>query len=66
MGKMVSQKLRVTGLRKENSPVTREFPTQRASNVENVSIGWLHHDISNKSSESNGKAINSCDDHKCK
>ena len=27
-----------------NSPVTGEFPTQRASNAENVSIWWRHHD----------------------
>ena len=26
-----------------NSPVTGEFPTQRASNAENVSIWWHHH-----------------------
>ena len=26
-----------------NSPVTGEFPTQRASNAENVSIWWRHH-----------------------
>ena len=26
-----------------NSPVTGEFPAQRASNVENVSIWWCHH-----------------------
>ena len=31
-------KLRVTGLCEGNSPVTVEFPAQRASNVENVSI----------------------------
>ena len=36
-------KLRVTGLCAGNSPVTGEFPTQRASNVENVSIWWCHH-----------------------
>ena len=35
-------KLRVTGLCKGNSPVTGEFPTQRASNAENVSIWWRH------------------------
>ena len=28
-----------------NSPVTGEFPTQSASNVENVSICWRHHVI---------------------
>ena len=26
-----------------NSPVTGEFPTQRASNAQNVSIWWRHH-----------------------
>ena len=36
-------KLRVTGLCEENSPVTAEFPAQRASNAENVSIWWGHH-----------------------
>ena len=33
----------ITGLCKRNSPVTAEFPTQRSSNVENVSIWWCHH-----------------------
>ena len=33
-----TSKLRVTGLCEGNSPVTGEFPTQRASNAENVSI----------------------------
>ena len=36
-------KLRVTGLCEGNSPVTGEFPTQRASYAENVSIWWRHH-----------------------
>ena len=31
-----TSKLRVTGLCEGNSPVTREFPAQRASNAENV------------------------------
>ena len=35
-------KLRITGLCVENSPVTGEFPAQKASNAENVSI-WCHH-----------------------
>ena len=39
-------KLRVTGLCAGKSPVTGEFPTQRASNAENVSIWWRHHGIS--------------------
>ena len=38
-------KLRVTGLCAGNSPVTGEFPSQMASNAENVSIWWRHHDI---------------------
>ena len=37
-------KLRVTGLCEGNSPVTGEFPAQRASNAKNVSIWWRHHD----------------------
>ena len=36
-------KLRVTGLCEGNSPVTGEFPSQRASNAENVSIWWRLH-----------------------
>ena len=36
-------KLRVTGLCGGKSPVTGEFPAQRASNAENVSIWWRHH-----------------------
>ena len=39
-------KLRVTGLCAGNSPGTGEFPAQMASNAENVSIWWRHHDIS--------------------
>ena len=35
--------LRVTGLCAGNSPVTAEFPAQRAGNVENRSIWWRHH-----------------------
>ena len=39
-----TSKFRVTGLCVRNSPVTDGFPTQRASNAENVSIWWRHHD----------------------
>ena len=39
-----ASKLRVTGLCVGNSPVTGEFPSQRASNAENVSIWWRHHE----------------------
>ena len=41
--KKKTSKLRVTGLWEGNSPVTGEFPAQRASNAENVSILWRHH-----------------------
>ena len=43
-----TSKLRVTGLCGGNSLVTGEFPAQRASNVEKVSIWWRHHDMSIK------------------
>ena len=39
-----TSKLHVTGLCAGNSPGTGEFPIQRASNVENVSIWWRHHE----------------------
>ena len=38
-------KLRVTGLCVGNSPGTGEFPAQMASNAENVSIWWRHHEL---------------------
>ena len=37
-------KPRVTGLYEGNSSVTGEFPAQRDSYAENVSIWWRHHD----------------------
>ena len=37
-----TSKLCVTGLCEGNSPVIGEFPSQRASNAENVSIWWRH------------------------
>ena len=37
-------KLPVTGLCVGNSPVTDEFPAQSASNAENASIWWRHHE----------------------
>ena len=39
-----TSKLRVTGLCAGNSPVTSGFPAQKASNAENDSIWWRHHD----------------------
>ena len=38
-----TSKPRVTGLYVGNSPETGEFPAQRASNADNVSIWWRHH-----------------------
>ena len=38
-----TSKLRVTGLCEGNSLVTGEFPIQKPSNAENVSISWRHH-----------------------
>ena len=38
-----TSKLRVTGLCTGNSPATGEFPAQRASYAEDVSIWWRHH-----------------------
>ena len=64
-----TSKLRVTGLCVENSPGTGEFPAQMASNAENVSIWWRHHEMSvcrentvkqNKTKQK-GKKHNSCD-----
>ena len=40
-----TSKLRITSLCAGNSPVTGKFPTQRDSNVGNVSIWWRHHEI---------------------
>ena len=37
-----ASKLRVTGLCEGNSPVTDEFPAQRASNTINISFWWRH------------------------
>ena len=38
-----TSKVRVIGLYEENSPVTGEFPAQRASHAEKASIWWRHH-----------------------
>ena len=40
-----TSKLRVTGLCEGNSPMTGEFPAQRASNAEIFSILWRYHMI---------------------
>ena len=39
-----TSQLRVTGLCVGNSPGTGEFPAQMASNAENFSIWWRHHE----------------------
>ena len=39
-----TSKLRVTGLCAENSPVTGEFPAQKASDADTVSTRWRRHD----------------------
>ena len=39
-----ASKLHVNGLCEGNSTVTGEFPAQRASNAENVSIWWRNHE----------------------
>ena len=41
-----TSKLRVTGLCAGNSPGTGELSAQRASNAENGSFWWCHHDVS--------------------
>ena len=43
-----NQKLRVIGLCEENTSATGEFPAQRASNTENVSFWWRHHEKYNQ------------------
>ena len=53
-----ASKLRVTGLCEGNSPVSGEFPAQRASNAENVSIWWRHHD---NNWPQNHEACSTCD-----
>ena len=41
-----TSKFRVTGVCEGNSPVSSEFPAQRDSNAENISIWWRHHTTS--------------------
>ena len=54
-----TSKLRATGLCAENSPGTGEFPAQKASNAENVSIWWRHHALQPSYPLSNSKEITS-------
>ena len=46
-------RLRITGLREGNQPVIGGFPSQRASNAENVSISWRHHAVQRRQLMSN-------------
>ena len=52
-----TSKLRVTGLCAGNSPVTGEFPAQMASNAENVSIWWRHHEANASPSDGQATAL---------
>ena len=47
-----TSKLRVTDLCAGNSPEAGEFPAQMASNTENVSIWWRHHELETRGSGS--------------
>ena len=49
-----TSKLRVTGLYEGNSLVIGEFPAQRASNTENVSVSWRNHECSGSQCEPYG------------
>ena len=42
-----TSKLRTTSFCEGNSPVTDEFPVPRASDAENASIWWRHHEYTN-------------------
>ena len=62
--------IRVTGFCDGNSPVIGEFPAQKASNAENVSIWWRHGNpetrflispVENIIVESDDLDINDCD-----
>ena len=53
-----TSKLRVTGLCNGNSPVACEFPAQRASNAENVSIWSRHHAVTPPRAVENTSRIN--------
>ena len=63
-----TSKLRVTGLCAGNSPVSGDFPVQRARNAENSSIWWRHHvslldcdcDITNKDTYYSVKTLWKC------
>ena len=50
----------VSGLCEGKSPVTGEFPAQRASNVENISIWWRHHVINYISNRTQSANYHEC------
>ena len=41
----IKENIPATGIYAGNAPVTGEFPAQMASNAENVSIWWRHHEF---------------------
>ena len=60
-----TSKLRVTGLCEGNSPVTGEFPAQRASYAENVSIWWRHHDCTAQCANNDDSVLRGVYPHEC-
>ena len=58
-----TSKLCVTGLCGGNSPVTDEFPAQRASNTESLSIWWRHHVILIAQPKPNSLLLNTYNGH---
>ena len=52
-----TSKLRVTGLCVGDSSGTGEFPAQMASNAENVSIWWRHHDVADNADKGVNSAL---------
>ena len=58
-----TSKLRVTGLHAGNSPATGVFPTQRASNAENISIWCRHHDVNKKQTSGSISIFPQCRHH---
>ena len=55
-----TSKLRVTGLCEGYLPVIGEFPAQRTSNAENVSIWYRHHEYNRNDNEINEETSNCC------
>ena len=58
-----TSKLCVTGLCEGNLPATGEFPAQRASNAENVSSWWRHHDHTHTPPHTHNNSNNNKNEH---